>query len=252
MWWQVLGSNQRRLSRRFYRALPIKITYSLWPAETRFLRALSSRLNHSSTESRSGSPGMSGRHWLVAVVTAFIVAGPGVAAQAASQGAAAAPRPTPAPTSTVPSGPVMSSRAFWHGSGTSERPCRPSAFQAGHIPSWRGSCGSYALSPVAAISRWLLLLLSPLLSAPGPVPPLRCLPGAVTAPCSRQAPPPNPTAAGPDGRRVLSRGGIADHEVTPQAPLTGSGCREHSYGGFWGGHPHFLPHAPDLLIRRHP
>ena len=32
---------------------------------------------------------MSGRHWLVAVVTAFIVAGPGVAAQAASQGAAA-------------------------------------------------------------------------------------------------------------------------------------------------------------------
>ena len=28
-----------------------------------------------------------------------------------------------------------------------------------------------------------------------------------------------------------------------QAPLTGSGYREHSYGGFGGGHPHFRPHA---------
>ncbi len=41
------------------------------------------------------------------------------------------------------------------------------------------------------------------------------------------------------GRRSRSR-------VTPQAPLTGSGCREHSYGGFGGGHPHFYPHADDL------
>jgi hypothetical protein len=49
----------------------------------------------------------------------------------------------------------------------SARPtCRLSVFQAGHIPSWRGSCERYALSPVAAGSRWLLLLLSPLLSAP--------------------------------------------------------------------------------------
>ena len=31
--------------------------------------------------------------------------------------------------------------------------------------------------------------------------------------------------------------------MTPQAPLTGSGWREHSYGGFWGGQPHFHPHA---------
>ena len=69
------------------------------------------------------------------------------------------------------------------------------------------------------------------------------LPGAVTAPCPSQAPPPNPIAAEPDGRRVLSRGGAADHEVTPKAPLTGSGWREHSYGGFGGGHPHFHPHA---------
>src|SRR6476646_266803 len=37
---------------------------------------------------------------------------------------------------------------------------RPSAFQAGHIPSWRGSSERYALSPVAAGSRGLLLLLS--------------------------------------------------------------------------------------------
>jgi hypothetical protein len=127
---------------------------------------------------------------------------------------------------------------------------RPSVFQAGHIPSWRGSCESYALPTVADVSRWLLLLLSPLLSAAGRVPHLHGLPGAVTAPCPSQAPPPNPIAAGPDGRQVLSGGGVPDHEVTPQAPLTGSGCREYSYGGFGGGHPHFLLHAPGLLIRR--
>ena len=39
------------------------------------------------------------------------------------------------------------------------------SFQAGHIPSWHGSCERYALSPVAAGCRWLLLLLSRLLSA---------------------------------------------------------------------------------------
>jgi hypothetical protein len=69
------------------------------------------------------------------------------------------------------------------------------------------------------------------------------VPGAVTAPCRAQTSPPNPIAAEPYGRRVLSGGGVADHAVTPQAPLTGSGCREHSYGGFGGGHPHFHPHA---------
>jgi hypothetical protein len=41
---------------------------------------------------------------------------------------------------------------------------RPSAFQAGHIPSRGGSCECYALSPVAGACRWSLLLLSPLLS----------------------------------------------------------------------------------------
>src|SRR6266851_7101149 len=88
-----------------------------------------------------------------------------------------------------------------------------------------------------------ILLLSPLLSAVGPGPHLRGLPGAATAPCSAQTPPPNPIAAEPYGSRVLSRGGAADHAVTPKAPLTGSGCREHSYGGFGGGHSHFHPHA---------
>jgi len=42
---------------------------------------------------------------------------------------------------------------------------RPSVFQAGHIPSWHGSCERYALSLVAAARRWSLLLLSSLLSA---------------------------------------------------------------------------------------
>jgi hypothetical protein len=65
---------------------------------------------------------------------------------------------------------------------------RPSAFQAGHIPSWRESCERYALSPTAASSGWLLPLLSPLLPAAGPVPHLRGPYGAVTALCSPQAP----------------------------------------------------------------
>ena len=63
--------------------------------------------------------------------------------------------------------------------------------------------------------------------------------GKWTAPGPAQTPPPNPTAAEPDGRRVLSRVGVADHEVTPKAPWTGSGWREYSYSGFGGGHPHF-------------
>jgi hypothetical protein len=66
-------------------------------------------------------------------------------------------------------------------------------------------------------------------------------------PVLSQAPPPNPIAAVPDGRRVLSRVGVADHTVTPKAPWTGSGWREYSYGGFGGGHPHFRPHA-DLPV----
>ena len=56
--------------------------------------------------------------------------------------------------------------------------------------------------------------------------------GEGTAPCPAQTPPPIPAAAEPDGRRVLSRVGLADHAVTPKAPWTGSGWREQSYGGF--------------------
>ena len=95
---------------------------------------------------------------------------------------------------------------------------RPSAFQAGHIPSWRESCE--CLPADESVTPWSSSPYSRPVSgnpaAPGPVP----------------GPSPNPIAAEPDGRRVLSRGGAADHAVTPQAPLTGSGCRGYSYGGF--------------------
>jgi hypothetical protein len=50
----------------------------------------------------------------------------------------------------------------------------------GHIPSWRGSRERYALPPAAASSCWLL----PLLSAAGPGPHPRDLPGAVTVPAA--------------------------------------------------------------------
>lgn len=86
-----------------------------------------------------------------------------------------------------------------------------------------------------------------LITADGPAP------GHRPRHCPAQAAPPNPTAAGPwsvpaDG--VLSRVGAADHAVTPKAPWTGSGWREHSYGGFGGGHAPSHMHAfwpqPDL------
>ena len=34
-----------------------------------------------------------------------------------------------------------------------------------------------------------------------------------------------------------------DHVVTPQAPWTGSGWREYSYGGFGGGRAFFRVHS---------
>ena len=61
------------------------------------------------------------------------------------------------PRFTRVDGPLMA-RWLDHAAG------RPSAFQAGHIPSCSGSCECCALSPVAAACRWSLLLLSPLLS----------------------------------------------------------------------------------------
>jgi hypothetical protein len=88
-----------------------------------------------------------------------------------------------------------------------------------------------ALSPAAALSTWHLGVLV-LVTIIG-----RASALSVSVFCSD--PPPDPAAADPDGGRVLSRVGAADHEVTPEAPWTGSGWREYSYGGFGGGHPHF-------------
>ena len=82
--------------------------------------------------------------------------------------------------------------------------------------------------------------------------PLPGLQGTPSAPLPCPGPSPNPAAAGPDGRRVLSRVGAADHAVTPKAPWTGSGWRRHSYGGFGGGHPHFHPHFRPHAFCRQP
>jgi hypothetical protein len=47
--------------------------------------------------------------------------------------------------------------------------------------------------------------------------------------------------------------GQADHEVTPEAPWTGSGWREHSCGGFGGEHPPFhLRQSPLRGVTGHP
>ena len=54
--------------------------------------------------------------------------------------------------------------ARWSWPALSQVVIRPSAFQAGHIPSCYGSCVCSAPLPVADASRWSLLLLSPLLS----------------------------------------------------------------------------------------
>jgi hypothetical protein len=64
------------------------------------------------------------------------------------------------PRFTRVNGPLMA-RLLDHVEG------RPSAFQAGHIPSWRESSERYALPTVAVDSGWLLLLLS--VAGPGPV-----------------------------------------------------------------------------------
>jgi hypothetical protein len=81
---------------------------------------------------------------------------------------------------------------------------------------------------------------------------------AITRPVSGNPAAPDPVSGPspePDSCRTIRqtgsvRGRRSRSRVTPKAPLTGSGCREHSYGGFGGGHPHFHPHAPDLQIRR--
>ena len=150
---------------------------------------------------------------------------------------------------------------------------RPSAFQAGHIPSWQKSCECYALLPVAGACCWLLLLLSPLLSgwsealrdasstAPRSGLHLAALALITTCElspthraglCPAQTPPPNLTAAGPGDGWVLSSSALRVHEpCTPtwavalrsQPGLTGSGSHRYSYGGFGGGHPRFHRHT---------
>ena len=132
------------------------------------------------------------------------------------------------------------------GSGTSR----------GHGPVMRrpGSRWSGAVSRPSAHDVWHLRALV-LVTTLGPST------GPATAPCPAQTPPPNPTAAEPGDGRVLSRPSSRVHEpgtlteavaLRSQTVLTGSGSHRSSYGGFGGGHPHFHPHAPDLLIRRYP
>jgi hypothetical protein len=126
---------------------------------------------------------------------------------------------------------------------------RPAPFRTVHdLGLVSSGCPGGSGAPEGCSSAWLAAddCMTPWCSSPSP----GLFPATRPRPVLSQTPPPNPIAAEPDGRRVLSGGGVADHEVTPKAPLTGSGCREHSYGGFGGGHPHFLLHAPDLLIRR--
>jgi hypothetical protein len=65
------------------------------------------------------------------------------------------------------------------------------------------------VSSTAALGAWYLGALV-LVTTGGP------FPGAATVPWPAQAPPPNPIAAEPDGRRVLSRVGVADHEAMPR------------------------------------
>jgi len=111
---------------------------------------------------------------------------------------------------------------------------RLSAFQARHIPSWHESCERYRPSLIAAACCWLLLLLSPLLSAAirkapaAPDPARRSVPRRAPFPPARPllgwnspTPPPNPTAAEPRDGRVLSRPSSRVHEP---CILAGSGC----------------------------
>ena len=110
---------------------------------------------------------------------------------------------------------------------------RPSAFRPDISPRSRGSSERYALLVAAADSGWLLLLLSA--AVPGPR--LRGLPGAATAPCPVPGPSPEPDSCRTTRQTGSVKGRRSRSRVTPKAPLTGSGCREHSYGGSGGGYP---------------
>ena len=63
------------------------------------------------------------------------------------------------------------------------------------------------------------------------------------APCPVPGPSPEPDSCRTLRQTGSVKGRRSRSRMTPKAPLTGSGCREHSNGGFGGGHPHFHPHA---------
>jgi hypothetical protein len=135
---------------------------------------------------------------------------------------------------------------------------RPSAFEAGHIPYWRGSCerngavaGCCRLRSVAAVvvsrnegtacGAWSC---SPFRTSPG------AFPARPSSGWNSPTPPANPTAAKPrDGRFYQGRPGVYVNHASwsgavalrSQTVLTGSGSPRYSVAG-WGGHPHFHPH----------
>jgi hypothetical protein len=83
-WWQVLGSNQRRLSRRFYRELPVSHIIAVTCGNTTPARA-ELGLNHSSTESGRAARGC-----------------PSAVACASTSPASRLPSPALAPSSSQP------------------------------------------------------------------------------------------------------------------------------------------------------
>ena len=88
---------------------------------------------------------------------------------------------------------------------------RPSAFQAGHIPSWRGSGERYALPTVAAGCRWSLLLLSPLLST-------RRKPSVATGPAACRGWPASGPGRLPPGPLVSDRRGCRGSDAQGVGP----------------------------------
>jgi hypothetical protein len=116
---------------------------------------------------------------------------------------------------------------------------RPSVFQAGHIPSWHGSCERYALSPVAAACRWSLPLLSRLLSTRRRPPiskPTRTLQGMARVE-SGQAP---AWPSGSDRRRHRGsavRGGRRPFPAETRSALDGGGVPPHPQRAIPGTSP---------------
>ena len=131
--------------------------------------------------------------------------------------------------------PVARRPSSWRGCADE----RSSVFQAGYIPSWRGSCERYALSPVAAACRWSLLLLSPLLSTRRRPPiskPTRTLQGMARVE-SGQAP---AWPSGSDRRRHRGsavRGGRRPFPAETRSALDGGGVPPHPQRAIPGTSP---------------